>query len=136
MNLTTPALLFPAISLLLLAYTNRFSVLAQLIRQLHVRHHDNLNDVVFRQISNLRMRIGLVRYMQAMGVSSFLFCALSMFLLFIELVLPAQYIFGLSIFLLLLSLLFSLYEVWISTKAIEIELEDIGVIMEPQNASI
>lgn len=136
MNLTTPALLFPAISLLLLAYTNRFSVLAQLIRQLHGRHHNNLTDVAFRQISNLRMRIDLVRYMQAMGVSSFLFCALSMFLLFVELSPLAQYIFGLSIFLLLLSLLFSLYEIWISTKAIEIELEDIGVTMEAQHASI
>jgi hypothetical protein len=71
-----------------------------------------------------------------MGVSSFLFCALSMFLLFVELEVPAQYIFGLSIFLLLLSLLFSLYEVWISTKAIEIELENIGVTMEAHHASV
>src|SRR5438067_326756 len=105
MNLTTPALLFPAISLLLLAYTNRFSVLAQLIRHLHAHYQENLTDVVIRQISNLRTRIGVVRRMQAMGVLSFILCALSMFLLFIDMTLSAQFIFGTSIFSLMLSLL-------------------------------
>ncbi|RJG08066.1 DUF2721 domain-containing protein [Noviherbaspirillum cavernae] len=123
MNLTTPALLFPAISLLLLAYTNRFLVLAQLIRHLHSQHRDNLPDVVVRQIDNLRIRITLMRRMQTMGVSSFLLCALSMFLVFIDMIEIAQYIFGLSILLLVISLLLSLYEILISTKAIEIELE-------------
>jgi uncharacterized Tic20 family protein len=125
MNLTTPALLFPAISLLLLAYTNRFIVLAQLIRHLRERHQENLTDVAIRQIANLRLRITLIRRMQVMGVSSFILCALSMFLVFIEMVLLAQYTFGFSIFLLVVSLLFSLYEIAISTKAIEIDLEDI-----------
>lgn len=125
MNLTTPALLFPAISLLLLAYTNRFFVLAQLIRNLRSQYQANLPDVVVRQIANLRLRITLIRRMQALGVTSFLFCALSMFLIFIELIEIAEYIFGGSIFLLVLSLLFSLYEITISTKAIEIELESI-----------
>lgn len=124
MNLTTLALLFPAISLLLLAYTNRFLVLAQLIRHLHSRHQENLTDVVVRQIANLRIRITPMRWMQATGVSSFILCALSMFLVFIDLLLIAQYIFGFSIFLLVVSLVFSLYEIAISTKAIEIQLED------------
>jgi hypothetical protein len=125
MDLTTPALLFPAISLLLLAYTNRFLVLAQLIRQLHSQYREDVKDVTIRQIANLRIRIILMRRMQALGVLSFILCALSMFLVFIELIPVAQYIFGVSIFLLVLSLVFSLYEVAISTKAIEIELEDI-----------
>src|SRR5688572_25299235 len=123
MNLTTPALLFPAISLLLLAYTNRFIVLAQLIRHLRERHQENLTDVAIRQIANLRLRITLIRRMQVMGVSSFILCALSMFLVFINMLLLAQYTFGVSIFLLVVSLLFSLYEIAISTKAIEIDLE-------------
>ncbi|MDB5729288.1 MAG: hypothetical protein JWR25_775 [Noviherbaspirillum sp.] len=123
MNLTTPALLFPAISLLLLAYTNRFLVLAQLIRQL--RSQENLTDVVIRQIANLRSRITMMRRMQALGVTSFILCALSMFLVFIDLLLIAQYVFGISLFLLVLSLLFSLVEILVSTKAIEIELEGI-----------
>lgn len=126
MNLTTPALLFPAISLLLLAYTNRFLVLAQLIRQLHSQYkNDDQKELVLRQIANLRHRITLIRRMQALGVMSFILCAVSMFLVFIHLELAAQLAFGLSLFLLLLSLIFSFYEITISTRAIEIELEDL-----------
>lgn len=125
MNLTTPALLFPAISLLLLAYTNRFIVLAQLIRRLHSDYQENLTDVVLRQIANLRLRITLIRRMQVMGVSSFILCSLSMFLVFIKMIMVAQFIFGASLFLLVVSLLLSLYEIAISTRAIEIELEAI-----------
>jgi Protein of unknown function (DUF2721) len=125
MNLTTPALLFPAISLLLLAYTNRFIVLTQLIRHLHSQNQENLTDVVVRQISNLGLRIRLIRRMQAMGVLSFIFCALAMLLLFLEVVVAAGYVFGASILLLVVSLMFSLYEILISTNAIEIELQDI-----------
>src|SRR5680860_367774 len=120
MNLTTPALLFPAISLLLLAYTNRFLVLAQLIRQLHSQYKkDDQKELVVRQITNLRHRITLIRRMQALGVMSFILCAVSMFLVFIHLELAAQLAFGLSLFLLLLSLIFSFYEITISTRAIE-----------------
>jgi hypothetical protein len=125
MELTTPALLFPAISLLLLAYTNRFLVLAQLIRQLHSSERDYWQAVVQRQIQNLRRRIALIRLMQALGVSSFLFCALSMFALFIQRQPFAEVLFGLSLLLLVGSLLTSLYEIAISTQAIEAELEDV-----------
>lgn len=124
MDLTTPALLFPAISLLLLAYTNRFLVIAQLIRQLHVKYQESARDVVIRQITNLRIRVVLIRRMQVMGVCSFILCALSMFLVFIKLIFSAQIVFGCSLFMLGLSLLASLYEIMISTKAIEIEIED------------
>jgi len=124
MNLTTPALLFPAISLLLVAFTNRFLVTAQLIRQLHAKYETGAKDVVLRQISNLRTRIMLIRRMQVMGVSAFILCALSMFLIFIDLQMIAQVVFGSSIFLLVMALLVSLYEISISTKAIEIEIED------------
>lgn len=125
MNLTTPALLFPAISLLLLAYTNRFIVLTQLIRHLHSQNQENLTDVVVRQISNLGLRIRLIRRMQAMGVLSFIFCALAMLFVFLDMIDAGQMIFGISIVLLLVSLVFSLYEILISTNAIEIELQDI-----------
>ncbi len=125
MDLTTPALLFPAISLLLLAYTNRFLVLAQLIRQLHGQPEAICQDVILRQIANLRLRIVLTKAMQGLGVLSFIFCSLAMLFLFINLALPAKLSFGLSLLLLVLSLLVSLYEILISTKAIEIELEDL-----------
>ncbi|HEY9736579.1 MAG TPA: DUF2721 domain-containing protein [Trichocoleus sp.] len=127
MQLTTPALLFPAISLLLLAYTNRFLVLAQLIRQLHGSDREHVRDLVQRQIHNLRLRIVLIRQMQALGVSSFAVCTLSMFSLFVNYQSLAECLFGLSLLLLTASLLVSLYEIAISTKAIELELEDIDL---------
>ncbi len=125
MELTIPALLFPAISLLLLAYTNRFLVLAQLIRQLHSSERDYFQSMVQRQISNLRQRIALIRLMQALGVSSFIVCTLSMLGLFINQQRLAEALFGLSLLLLVASLLTSLYEIAISTRAIEAELADI-----------
>ncbi|MBW4461937.1 MAG: DUF2721 domain-containing protein [Nodosilinea sp. WJT8-NPBG4] len=125
MELTTPALLFPAISLLLLAYTNRFLVLAQLIRQLHSSERDYFQSLVQRQISNLRQRIALIRLMQALGVSSFIVCTLSMLGLFLDHQQLAEVLFGLSLLLLVASLLTSLYEIAISTRAIEAELADI-----------
>ena len=126
MNLTTPALLFPAISLLFLAYTNRFLVLAQLIRQLHDREGGQVRDMVYRQIDNLKKRIALIRWMQGLGVLAFLLCALSMFFLFINMEVVAEVHFGFSLMLLVLSLVVSLVEIAISTKAIQIELEDLA----------
>ncbi|WP_075260012.1 DUF2721 domain-containing protein [Herbaspirillum camelliae] len=125
-NLTTPALLFPATSLLLLAYTNRFLVLAQLIRNLQHQGQNDERGLVIRQILNLRKRIVLTRYMQALGVSSFIMCAISMFLIFVDRNRAAEVLFGLSLFLLVLSLLVSLWEIMISTRAIEITLEDMA----------
>ena len=128
-DLTTPALLFPAISLLLLAYTNRFLVLAQLIRQLHSQR-DDITRTKLRQISNLRLRLILVKAMQGLGVLSFLLCVLTMLLIFIKMKIFAEWIFAISICLLALSLLCSLLEIAISTKAIEIELEDLESLVE------
>src|SRR5579864_8667911 len=101
MDLTTPALLFPAISLLLLAYTNRFIVLASLIRHLQAQAKEDLKDIFIRQILNLRTRIMLIRNMQVLGVSSFILCAVAMFSIFIQLIFIAKLVFGLSIFLLM-----------------------------------
>lgn len=127
MDLTTPALLFPAISLLLLAYTNRFLVLAQLIRQLHGQRQEQLQEMVIRQIANLRLRIVLSKAMQGLGVLSFILCSMAMLFIFIDLRPLAELSFGLSLFHLVLSLLISLYEIMISTKAIEIELESLEI---------
>ncbi|OZB20156.1 MAG: II family cellulose-binding protein [Marinobacter sp. 34-60-7] len=122
MDLTTPALLFPAISLLLLAYTNRFLVLAQLIRQLKQMDSEGDHEVIARQIGMLRKRIVLTKRMQAFGVLSFFLCTVSMFLLFLGLEMPGIVAFGISLVLLSLSLLYSLYEIQISTNAINVEL--------------
>lgn len=125
MTITTPALLFPAISLLLLAYTNRFLVLAQLIRQLHGKNREDTKSILVRQIDNLKRRINLIRSMQAFGIFSFLLCTISMFAVFMDQPKVGEYFFGASLIMLSLSLLFSLREIQISCQAIEIELEDL-----------
>ena len=125
MDLTTPALLFPAISLLLLAYTNRFLVLAQLIRELNQREGANVRDMAKRQISNLRKRIVLIKTMQAFGVFSFVLCTAAMFCLFMLWQTAGQLLFVISLISLLVSLLYSLYEIQISCDAINIELESL-----------
>ena len=124
MTLTTPALLFPAISLLLLAYTNRFLTLAQVIRQLHPGKSGPVTELAMRQLGGLKRRIGLIKLMQGFGVMSFLLCALSMFALFIELQMAGKVLFGLSLLALAVSLLVSLWEVLVSTEALNIVLSD------------
>ncbi len=124
MNLTTPALLFPAISLLLLAYTNRFLTLAQVVRQLNVSDERGA-ALVQRQLPGLKRRIVLTQYMQGFGVFSFLLCALSMFALFVEAALPGKLLFGASILILALSLILSLAEVLISTEALTVVVNDL-----------
>ncbi|MDR9440628.1 MAG: DUF2721 domain-containing protein [Halomonas sp.] len=125
MTLTTPALLFPAISLLLLAYTNRFLVLAQLIRKLADEKRDRHQSGTARQIVLLRRRISLTKRMQVAGVLSFLLCTLSMFALFLSLELLGMLLFGVSLVTLSISLIYSLWEVTISTNALNVQLQDI-----------
>lgn len=125
LDLTTPALLFPAISLLLLAYTNRFLALASLIRSLHALHKDNPDEVIMGQIANLRRRINLIRDMQAVGVLSLFLCVLCMFVLFAGEILIGQLLFGLSLLLLMWSLWLSIVEIRISVKALDLQLRDL-----------
>src|SRR5262249_14062511 len=93
----TPALLFPAISLLLLAYTNRFLALANLVRKLHDEYkRGEPNKILIRQIHSLRLRLRLVRYMQGLGVFSFLCCVVCMYSIYMEWTLVSRYIFATS----------------------------------------
>ena len=124
-NLTTPALLFPAISLLLLAYTNRFLTLATLIRELHARYKANGEEVLIAQISNLRYRVVLIRNMQAAAVSSLFLCVLCMFVLFAGQVDLGKIIFGISLLLMLASLAISLREILVSVDALTLRLRDL-----------
>jgi hypothetical protein len=127
-SINTPALLFPAITLLMLAYTNRFLALATLIRNLHAKYkqgqeqHDK--DLIKQQIQNLKRRLILIQRMQASGILSFFCCVLCMLFFYLEHEVWAYSIFGLSLGLLMLSLVFSLNEIRISTRALEIELKD------------
>ncbi len=117
LSLTTPALLFPAISLLLLAYTNRFLTLASLIRELYARYRTQHDPKIKGQLANLRYRIVIIRNMQICGVASFLGCVLTMIALFAGQVLLGKWIFGISLVLLLVSLALSLRELQVSIDA-------------------
>jgi len=125
LTLTTPALLFSAISLLLLAYTNRFLALAQLVRNLHAQYKQNANSILLGQIRNLRRRVHIIRYMQILGITSLLLCVLSMFLIYVGEGIWAEVIFGVALLLLIASLALSVWEIQISVKALDIHLSDI-----------
>jgi hypothetical protein len=124
-NLTTPALLFPAISLLMLAYTNRFLTLANLIRELHARYKTNKDELIIGQLANLRYRVVLIRNMQACGVLSLLLCVACMFVLFLGWVQVGNWIFGTSLVLMAASLVLSLREIQVSVDALNIRLRDL-----------
>ena len=121
----TPALLFPAISLLFISYTNRFVSYADLVRRLHERFRQGGEHLVVQQISNLRRRIVLIRNMQIAGAVSLLFCVLCMILLFFELTLVAELLFALALVGMLVSLALLVYEVSISVDALELQLSDL-----------
>ena len=122
-DVTTPALLFPAISLLLLAYTNRFMALSKLIRELRRDLTNENYTQVSRQVANLKHRIKLIIWTQETGVLSLILCTLSMMSHFFEATLFGYISFGLSLILMVISLILSLREINISANALNVELE-------------
>jgi hypothetical protein len=125
LSITTPAVLFPAISLLLLAYTNRYIAISNRIRVLHDAYHRERNDIVIDQIRILKKRINLIKNMQLFGVISIFFAAFTMFLLFENLKVWPTWTFFMSMLCLLVSLILSIYEIMLSNKALFILLRDI-----------
>lgn len=128
MNLTieTPALLFSATTLILLAYTNRFLTIAQLIRELKKSYKKEENASILLEIKNLNLRLSLIRAMQLMGVLCLFLSVLAMLMLFLEQNMLGIYLFGVSILCLLVSLGISFWEISISVNALRLHLKDIG----------
>lgn len=126
LSLTTPSLLFSAISLILLAYTNRFLSYAQLVRTLQQQHQERPGHTSMRQIKNLYRRLRLIRAMQILGVCSLLFCVAAMFFIYILWQVVGEVLFGLGMLALALSLVICLREVLISIEALELNLQAIG----------
>jgi len=125
LSITTPALLFPAISLLMLAYTNRFLAISNLIRNLHDKYKKDPDQKhIIQQLRNLRARIRMIRSMQGFGVLSFLLCMICMFCIFMQWNYAAYVTFAISIISMVLSLLLSLAEITLSMRALEVELSD------------
>ena len=126
LSLTTPALLFSAISLIMLAYTNRFLAYAAVVRNLHAKYQERQDAILLDQIKNLSIRLQLTRWMQIFGIVSLLLCVLTMFLIYIELHTLAVYIFGVALILLIISLGLLRREIQLSVDALSLHISDIN----------
>lgn len=125
LHIETPALLFSATSLILLAYTNRFLTIATIVRSLKKNYEEKESSKILLEIKNLNLRITLIRYMQMFGVLSLFLSVFSMLLLFIDQQLFGIYFFGLSLLSLLISLGISFWEISISVNALRLHLSDL-----------
>ncbi|MEY3075156.1 MAG: hypothetical protein RJB25_794 [Bacteroidota bacterium] len=125
LSLSTPALLFSSISLIMLAYTNRFLAYASVIRALHAQYQKSSDRVIEEQIKNLRKRLYLTRSMQIFGITSLLLCVISMFLIYVLLVNVALWVFGAALLSLIISLSLLIWEIQISVKALDYHLNDL-----------
>jgi len=124
-TLTTPAILFSTVSLLYVAYTTRFVAISNLIRTLKARFQEDHEDAVLQQISNLRIRVLLIRNMQLSGIISLILSAVSMVFIYIGEQNIGFVFFGLSLLFLIYSMLLAAREIWISVESLNIELNSI-----------
>jgi hypothetical protein len=125
LTIQTPALLFPAISLLMLSYTNRFLAISSLIRKLYADYETTHQAVLISQIKNLRRRVYLIRWAQFFAIMSMLGCTLTMFLVYENWQGTAKGIFGLSLVLMIVSLLLCIWEIFLSADALRLLLIDL-----------
>ena len=126
LSIETPALLFSATSLILLAYTNRFLTIAQIIRNLKKNYDDNHNKNILLEIKNLNLRLTLIRYMQLFGVMCLFLSVFAMLLLYVGQENFGIYFFGASLLCLLISLGISFWEISISVNALRVHLKDLS----------
>ena len=132
MTFSTPAILFSTVSLLFIAFTNRYIAISGLVRDLHADFSKDKTRDIIAQIKNLRVRLKLIQTMQTFSIISLLFSSASMFLIFFDYQSAAKTLFGLGLVAQFIALSLSAWEVSISTKALNIELSD----MELEDASI
>lgn len=125
LHIETPALLFSATSLILLAYTNRFLTLATIIRGLKKAYKEKENRVILLEIKNLNLRLTIIRFMQMAGVLSLFLSVLTMLVLFLDYQLTGIYLFGFSLLALLISLALCFWEINISVDALRLHLSDL-----------
>lgn len=125
LTIQTPALLFPALSLLLLAYTNKFLAIASLIRKLINDYGESQLGTTVSQIRSLRRRLWLIRWMQTFGVASILCCVITMFLIYAGYQLAASLLFAFSLVLMITSLIITIIEIYLSAGALRVLLKDL-----------
>ncbi len=134
LELTTPSLLFSAISLILLAYTNRFLSYASVVRDLKSEHDKEHDPRHIAQIRNLYKRLHLIQAMQIFGIGSLLFCVVAMFMMYISHPILAEWLFGIALLLLVTSLAISIWEINISVEALKINLSKGQPASKPKNS--
>lgn len=122
LTISTPSLLFSAISLLMLAYTNRFIAVANLVRQFVHMYDEKQDDNILRQLKNFQIRLKIIKFTQIFGVTSFIFCVISMLLIFLSHDFIAEIVFICSLVTMIISLSLSLQEVFLSIGALNIEM--------------
>ena len=125
LTLVTPSIMFSAISLVMIAYTNRFLTYTQVIRNLAADHESKPSEKQLRQIANLRKRLVMIRWMQILGITSLFLCVISTFLIYIGMQTAAAWIFGIALLSMIISLAISIAEIHISVKALDIQLDNI-----------
>ncbi len=125
LTIQTPALLFPALSLLLLAFTNKFLAIASLTRKLISEYKPHEPGTTFSQLNSLRRRLWLIRWMQTFGVGSILFCVVTMFLIYEGHQMAARILFAISMLMMIASLIISLVEIYLSAGALRVLLKDL-----------
>ncbi len=124
-SITTPALLFSASAFLLLSFTNRYVTLANRIRSLCEEYEKHPREHTKQQILILDKRVDFLRFMQLIIISSLFAGVLSMFLLYLKLYILGVVVFGVSLILLCVSLLFTVHEINISSKALKIHIRQL-----------
>lgn len=133
LDISTPALLFSAISLILLAHTNRFLTYSSVVRQLHSAYLAKPEQIILHQLINLRKRLSLIKGMQISGIMSLLLCVTSMFFIYIFQQVLAEVLFGIGMVFLIASLALSIQEIRISTRSLDFQLSDIEKLCVDQN---
>jgi len=129
LGIGTPALLFSTVSLLMIAFTNRFMSMASLIRGLHEKFQQNPDESILKQIENLRLRMKLIQNMQIIAIVSLILSVICMFFIFFDMQLVARWFFGIALLCMSVALMLSAWEITISTKALEVELSDMEHIL-------
>jgi hypothetical protein len=133
-HIETPALLFSATSLILLAYTNRFLTIAQIVRGLKQSYHHTKTKSILLELKNLNLRLSLIRAMQLFGVMSLFLSVFAMLFIFLQLQFLGVLLFGISLFSLMISLGISFWEITISIHALRLHLSDLNELIDETEA--
>ena len=126
---TVTALMFPAIPLMMAVYSNRFHTLSNLIRKLHDEHvyEKHIPPEWKKQFLNLSSRISLLRWTILFAAFGFLFNMLTVFALYLAEVFVARVIFGSCCLSMIISIIFFIREIHISTNALKLHMSDMDV---------